>query len=45
MKPLKITALLAGLTMLSGGANAACDRMEKVIAVWLPIMLLRSGIL
>jgi NitT/TauT family transport system substrate-binding protein len=38
MKPLKITALLAGLTMLSGGANAACDRMEKVIAVWLPIM-------
>jgi len=38
MKSLKITALLAGLTMLSGGANAACDRMEKVIAVWLPIM-------
>src|ERR1700758_1549343 len=38
MKPLKLSALAAALTVLSGGAGAACDRMEKVVAVWLPIM-------
>ena len=38
MKLLTTTALLATLTAWSGGANAACDRMEKVSAVWLPIM-------
>jgi NitT/TauT family transport system substrate-binding protein len=38
MKFLKVAALLTGLVVLSGGANAACDRMEKVTAVWLPIM-------
>jgi len=29
---------MAAMTAWSGGANAACDRMEKVSAVWLPIM-------
>ncbi|MGZ3361729.1 MAG: hypothetical protein ACXU84_20600, partial [Xanthobacteraceae bacterium] len=38
MKLLTTTALLGALTAWSGGANAACDRMEKVSAVWLPIM-------
>jgi NitT/TauT family transport system substrate-binding protein len=38
MKLLTTTALLAAMTAWSGGANAACDRMEKVSAVWLPIM-------
>ena len=38
MKPLKLPALAAALTVLSGGVAAACDRMEKVVAVWLPIM-------
>jgi NitT/TauT family transport system substrate-binding protein len=38
MKLLTTMALLAAMTVGSGGANAACDRMEKVSAVWLPIM-------
>jgi NitT/TauT family transport system substrate-binding protein len=38
MKPLKLQALVAALTVLPGGGAAACDRMEKVVAVWLPIM-------
>ncbi len=38
MKSSKIAALLAGLTLLSGSAQAACDKMEKVSSVWLPIM-------
>ena len=38
MKLLKLSALAAALTVLSGGVSAACDRMEKVVAVWLPIM-------
>ena len=38
MKLFKIAALFVGLTGLCGSANAACDRMEKVVAVWLPIM-------
>ena len=38
MKPLKLQALVAALTVLWGGVAAACDRMEKVVAVWLPIM-------
>src|SRR5262249_9318197 len=39
MKLLKLSALAAALTvMLSGGVGAACDRMEKVAVVWLPIM-------
>src|SRR5215467_13810007 len=38
MKPLKLPALVAGLTMWSATAGVACDRMEKVVAVWLPIM-------
>jgi NitT/TauT family transport system substrate-binding protein len=37
MKSCKIAALAAGLAALSTSA-AACDHMEKVIAVWLPIM-------
>src|SRR5712671_7975605 len=38
MKLLTTTALLAAVTVCSGSAHAACDRMEKVSAVWLPIM-------
>jgi NitT/TauT family transport system substrate-binding protein len=38
MKFLTTTALLAAVTVCSGSAHAACDRMEKVSAVWLPIM-------
>jgi NitT/TauT family transport system substrate-binding protein len=38
MKSCKIAALVTSLTIISGGANAACDQMEKVTAVWLPIM-------
>jgi len=38
MKSLKITALAAVLTLLSASIGTACDRMEKVAAVWLPIM-------
>src|SRR5262245_61975145 len=38
MKPLKLPALVAALTVLSSGAGVACDRMERVAAVWLPIM-------
>src|SRR5260221_6879660 len=38
MKPLKLQALVAALTVLSGGVAAACDRMEIVVSVWLPIM-------
>jgi NitT/TauT family transport system substrate-binding protein len=38
MKSLKMTALLAAWTLFSGSAEAACERMEKVTAVWLPIM-------
>src|SRR5262249_57024054 len=36
--PVKLPALVAALTVLSGGVGVACDRMEKVVAVWLPIM-------
>jgi NitT/TauT family transport system substrate-binding protein len=38
MKSCKIAALAAGLAAMSGTADAACDHMEKVISVWLPIM-------
>jgi len=38
MNPFKTTALAAGLALVAGGADAACERMEKVSAVWLPIM-------
>jgi NitT/TauT family transport system substrate-binding protein len=38
MDPCKIAAFLAGLTMWSATAHAACERMEKVVSVWLPIM-------
>jgi NitT/TauT family transport system substrate-binding protein len=38
MKCSMVAAVLTGLAALSGTANAACDRMEKVTAVWLPIM-------
>src|SRR5262249_8962005 len=37
-KASKIASLLAGLTLVSGTADAACDKMEKVTSVWLPIM-------
>ena len=42
MKAFKIAALASalslGLMLTSNGANAPCDKMEKVTAVWLPIM-------
>src|SRR5260370_40792190 len=38
MNLLKLQALVAALTVLSGGVAASCDCMEKVVAVWLPIM-------
>jgi NitT/TauT family transport system substrate-binding protein len=38
MKFCKIATLAAGLAAMTGTAQAACDHMEKVIAVWLPIM-------
>jgi len=38
MNPCKIAAFLAGLTMGSAAAHAACERMDKVVSVWLPIM-------
>ncbi|WP_454624266.1 ABC transporter substrate-binding protein [Bradyrhizobium cenepequi] len=38
MRKTGIVAAAAALLLCSSGANAACDRMEKVIAVWLPIM-------
>ena len=38
MKFCRTAALLAGLSALAGPAHAACERMEKVSAVWLPIM-------
>jgi NitT/TauT family transport system substrate-binding protein len=34
----RTVALTAGLIAASGSAQAACDRMERVVAVWLPIM-------
>src|SRR6266446_4743216 len=38
MKPSRFAALVTGLTMWFSAADAACERMEKVTAVWLPIM-------
>ena len=38
MNPCKIAAALAGLLVWYSAANAACERTEKVAAVWLPIM-------
>jgi NitT/TauT family transport system substrate-binding protein len=38
MRRTGIVAAAAALLLGSSGANAACDRMEKVTAVWLPIM-------
>jgi NitT/TauT family transport system substrate-binding protein len=38
MKFCKIATLAAGLAAMTGTAQAGCDHMEKVIAVWLPIM-------
>jgi NitT/TauT family transport system substrate-binding protein len=38
MNACKIAAALAGLCVWCSAANAACERTEKVVAVWLPIM-------
>jgi NitT/TauT family transport system substrate-binding protein len=38
MKLLKIAALLPALALGCSNTTAACERMEKVTAVWLPIM-------
>jgi NitT/TauT family transport system substrate-binding protein len=35
---LRAAAIVAVVSSLSGGAHAACDKMDKVTAVWLPIM-------
>jgi NitT/TauT family transport system substrate-binding protein len=38
MKFCRTAAWLAGFLAVAGPAHAACERMEKVAAVWLPIM-------
>jgi NitT/TauT family transport system substrate-binding protein len=38
MRSCKTPALVAALALFSSGAHAACERMDKVSAVWLPIM-------
>jgi len=38
MNSCKIAALAAALAVCSAAAHAECERMEKVVAVWLPIM-------
>src|SRR5438552_16223948 len=38
MTSLKTLTLAATLTLLSASIGAACERMERVVAVWLPIM-------
>jgi NitT/TauT family transport system substrate-binding protein len=37
MKMLRIAGVLAALS-LGCGSSLACERMEKVVSVWLPIM-------
>ena len=34
----RLPALVAALVLSAANAHAACDKMEKVTAVWLPIM-------
>lgn len=38
MKKFLATAAVAAVAFTSSGAQAACDKMEKVVAAWLPIM-------
>src|SRR6266568_4015220 len=38
MTSLKTLTLAAALTLLSASIGAACERVERVVAVWLPIM-------
>lgn len=38
MKKLALSAAVAAIALLPTGAQAACEKMEKVIAAWLPIM-------
>lgn len=38
LQKLLLPAVAAALLAASGSAHAACDKMEKVTAVWLPIM-------
>ena len=38
MKKLLVSAALGAAVLLPHGADAACDKMEKVTAAWLPIM-------
>jgi NitT/TauT family transport system substrate-binding protein len=38
MKAFKIAVMAIGAMLASGAANAQCAKMEKVVAVWLPIM-------
>ncbi|WP_193367778.1 ABC transporter substrate-binding protein [Pelagibius marinus] len=38
MKKIVFSTTLAAALLSAGGAQAACDKMEKVVAAWLPIM-------
>jgi NitT/TauT family transport system substrate-binding protein len=38
MKAFKIAVMAIGAMLASGAAHAQCAKMEKVVAVWLPIM-------
>lgn len=38
MKKAVFTTTLAAMLLSAGAAQAACDKMEKVVAAWLPIM-------
>lgn len=38
MKKLILSAAVAAVALTAGNAQAACDKMEKVVAAWLPIM-------
>jgi NitT/TauT family transport system substrate-binding protein len=38
MKAIRIATLAAGVMLTAGHSVSACERMDKVVAVWLPIM-------
>lgn len=38
MRKLFLSAAVASMALTTGTANAACDKMEEVVAAWLPIM-------
>lgn len=38
MRKIAFSTILAAALLSAGGAQAACEKMEKVVAAWLPIM-------